>query len=87
MLNEFVKRTNKYLDLSKQDQINLSFSEVSETCYVCSLTQFGRSIENIKDPDNILMYVYGFAAGLGDQGVYDIWNDLLRFDHIINKRL
>jgi hypothetical protein len=88
MLNEFVTKTNKHLDLKKEETIVLTFYELSNFCYRCSISQFGKIIvDDITNPDFVLMYVYGYAMALSDLGVFEIWEKIIRFDHIINKRL
>lgn len=88
MLQEYVKKCNKLLDLKPFEQINLVFNEVSNSCYHCEIKQYGKTIvEGIREVDSVLCYIYGVAVALNELGVFKVWAEMIKFDHIIDKRL
>lgn len=88
MLQDYVKKCNKLLDLKQYEQINLNFNEISNSCYHCEIKQYGKIVvAGIREADSVLCYIYGVAMALGEIGVFELWADILKFDHIINKRL
>jgi len=88
MLQDFVKKSNNLLDLNKEEQIKLTFNEISNSCYHCEISQYGKTVvDGVREADSVLCYIYGVAMALGEMGVFELWADILKFDHIINKRL
>jgi hypothetical protein len=78
MLRDFVKATNRKLDLYKGSQVELFFTEISDSCYACEIRHFGKVIaDNIKNTDIIVMYLFGYAVGIGEEGVFEIWNKIV----------
>jgi hypothetical protein len=86
MLNEFVKRANKKMSYFASQKIELTWYEQSNSCYVCDLKHYNLLLEDLKSVDAIVMYIVGVGMGL-DEDLISIWRDMVRFDHIINKRL
>ena len=90
MLNDFVKKANKILDLNKGQEIKLTWYDISMGCYSVDVEHNGIKFEDIKDMSVVVMYVYGYANAIGQNTMHEvanIWNAIVRFDDIKEKRL
>jgi len=79
MLRDFVKEANRKLDLYKGSQIELFFTEISDSCFSCELRHFGKLIsDNLKNVDYIVMYLFGYAMALDEEGLFAVWNKIVK---------
>ena len=86
MLNEFVKKTNKKLDYFVSQKIELTWYHQGNDLYVCDLKHYSTKVDDIKNVQEIVMFVVGLGLGLGED-LIDIWINILRFQDIVDGNL
>ena len=90
MLDEFIKKANKTFDFNKGQEIKLTWYDIGIGCYSVDMEHNVIKFADIKEMSVIVMYVYGYSNAISENTMHsiaDIWNAIVRFDDIMEKRL